>query len=127
MGGGHDDAQGEDGARAGRATTPGHPAQGDARAQVGAPAAGAIGRTPDELLSTIGHDLRLPLNGLVGIVELLRGTRLDGEQRGYVDALQRSADALRAWSTTCWTCRASTAARWAWRAARSRRSGSLRT
>jgi CheY-like chemotaxis protein len=94
MGGGHDDAPGEDGARAGRAATPVHPARDDARAQAGAPAAGAIRRTPDELLSTIGHDLRLPLNGLVGMVELLRGTRLDGEQRGYVDALQRSAEAL---------------------------------
>ncbi|MCX7229956.1 MAG: response regulator [Burkholderiales bacterium] len=94
MGGGHDDAPGEVGARAGRGATPVHPAQEDARAQVGAPAAGAIRRTPDELLSTIGHDLRVPLNGLVGMVEMLRGTRLDGEQRCYVDALQRSADAL---------------------------------
>jgi len=51
-------------------------------------------RSADALLSSLGHDLRSPLNGVVGMVELLRGTRLDGEQRGYVDALQRSADAL---------------------------------
>jgi CheY-like chemotaxis protein len=51
-------------------------------------------RSADELLASLGQDLRSPLNGVIGMVELLRGTRLDGEQRGYVDALQRSADAL---------------------------------
>lgn len=100
MGGGHEGTPEEDGTSTGCAARPVGPAQGDApapsegSAAVGAPAAGALRRTPDELLSTIGHDLRSPLNGVVGMVELLRGTRLDGEQRGYVDALQRSADAL---------------------------------
>lgn len=45
-------------------------------------------------LSTMSHELRTPLNGVVGMIELLRATRLDREQIGYIDTLSQSAEAL---------------------------------
>jgi CheY-like chemotaxis protein len=52
-------------------------------------------RTPvDPLLAPLGQDLRSPLTGVIGMAELLRSTRLDGEQLGYLDALRHSADSL---------------------------------
>jgi two-component system, sensor histidine kinase RpfC len=40
------------------------------------------------------HELRTPLTGVIGMAELLKGTRLDVEQRDYVQAIARSADVL---------------------------------
>lgn len=48
----------------------------------------------DPLLASLGHELRSPLTGVMGMAELLRSTRLDAEQIGYLDALRHAADAL---------------------------------
>lgn len=45
-------------------------------------------------LATMSHEIREPINGVVGMARLLRDTALDEEQRGYVDALIGSAEAL---------------------------------
>lgn len=45
-------------------------------------------------LANMSHEFRTPLNGLSGTSELLGTTRLDQEQRGYVDTIQASAKAL---------------------------------
>ncbi|UHD18285.1 ATP-binding protein [Thiocapsa bogorovii] len=45
-------------------------------------------------LAFMTHELRTPLTGVVGMTELLRGTRLDEEQRDCVQAIANSADIL---------------------------------
>jgi K+-sensing histidine kinase KdpD len=45
-------------------------------------------------LTSVAHELRTPLHGMLGLVALLRATALDAEQRGHVDALDEAARAL---------------------------------
>ena len=45
-------------------------------------------------LATMSHELREPMNGVLGMARLLRDTPLDAEQGGYVDAVIGSAEAL---------------------------------
>ncbi|NCC28096.1 MAG: response regulator [Gammaproteobacteria bacterium] len=47
-----------------------------------------------DFLAFMTHELRTPLTGVVGMTELLKGTRLDVEQRDYVQAIANSADVL---------------------------------
>ncbi|HTV22799.1 MAG TPA: PAS domain S-box protein [Polyangiaceae bacterium] len=46
-------------------------------------------------LANMSHEVRTPLNGVVGIVDLLRTTTLTPEQQGYVETLLEAARALR--------------------------------
>ena len=43
---------------------------------------------------TIGHEVRTPLSGIVGVMHLLKRTQLDRNQRRYVDMAANSADML---------------------------------
>ncbi|WP_374248971.1 ATP-binding protein [Thermomonas sp.] len=45
-------------------------------------------------LANMSHEFRTPLNGLSGMSELLASTRLDAEQRSYVETLQAATRAL---------------------------------
>ncbi len=45
-------------------------------------------------LATISHEFRTPLNGILGMSELLEDTGLDPEQSSYVHALKTSGEAL---------------------------------
>ena len=45
-------------------------------------------------LATVSHEFRTPLNGILGMADLLGDTRLDPEQTTYVDALRTSGEAL---------------------------------
>ncbi|WP_341503481.1 ATP-binding protein [Gallaecimonas sp. GXIMD4217] len=45
-------------------------------------------------LATMSHEIRTPLNGIVGMVDELRRTTLNPEQRRFCDVIQASSDAL---------------------------------
>ena len=48
----------------------------------------------DQFLRLMSHEMRTPLNGVIGMLGLLTRTRLDGAQRSYADAAQASAEHL---------------------------------
>ncbi|KAI5295876.1 hypothetical protein KEM52_006626, partial [Ascosphaera acerosa] len=45
-------------------------------------------------LANISHDLRTPMNGVIGLSELLKKTQLDRQQDGYVESIRVCADTL---------------------------------
>jgi len=64
-----------------------------ALAQASAAAAEAA-QAKDTFLATISHELRTPMNGMIGNVELLRETALTPDQREMVETVGASAEAL---------------------------------
>lgn len=53
-------------------------------------------RSRGAFLAHISHELRTPINGVLGMAWLLRSTPLDKEQREYTDSLMTSAKLLQA-------------------------------
>jgi PAS domain S-box-containing protein len=51
-------------------------------------------RAKTEFLATMSHEVRTPMNGVLGIAELLLDTPLNAEQRDHVDTILRSGEAL---------------------------------
>ncbi|MCQ0970505.1 ATP-binding protein [Paracoccus sp. TK19116] len=51
-------------------------------------------RSKDEMLTVMSHEMRTPLNGLLGTLDLLAMTPLGEEQRRYVDVMTRSGELL---------------------------------
>ena len=51
-------------------------------------------RARTSFLAMMSHEIREPMNGVVGMARLLRDTPLDNEQRLYVDSAIESAEAL---------------------------------
>ncbi|MDQ1154999.1 response regulator [Brevundimonas sp. SORGH_AS_0993] len=47
-----------------------------------------------QFLRLMSHEMRTPLNGVVGMINLLERTRLDGAQRAYAEAARQSAEHL---------------------------------
>ena len=45
-------------------------------------------------LATLGHEVRTPMTGVLGMSELLLGTSLDDRQRGYTHAIQNAGSHL---------------------------------
>jgi PAS domain S-box-containing protein len=56
----------------------------------------AAERLKQEFMDNMSHEVRTPLNGILGMAELLLGTPLEDEQRGMVETLQESARNLTA-------------------------------
>ncbi|HVI58231.1 MAG TPA: ATP-binding protein [Luteimonas sp.] len=45
-------------------------------------------------LATLGHEVRTPMTGVLGMSELLLGTDLDARQRGYTESIRKAGDHL---------------------------------
>jgi len=45
-------------------------------------------------LATLGHEIRTPMTGVLGMSELLLDTPLDARQRGYAESIRRAGDHL---------------------------------
>ncbi|WP_197054597.1 ATP-binding protein [Paracoccus sp. PAMC 22219] len=51
-------------------------------------------RAKDEMLTVMSHEMRTPLNGLLGTLELLSTTDLNPRQRRYADVMAQSGELL---------------------------------
>ncbi len=60
----------------------------------GAEAAGGHDSPQMKFVATISHEMRTPLNGILGMATLLLDTELSANQRAYVDAMKQSGDGL---------------------------------
>jgi len=57
-------------------------------------AAEAANRAKSEFLAIVSHEVRTPMNGILGVLQLLERTGLDLRQREYLGLVRRSAHAL---------------------------------
>jgi signal transduction histidine kinase/CheY-like chemotaxis protein/streptogramin lyase len=57
-------------------------------------AAEQVAEAKSSFLATMGHEIRTPMTGVLGMSELLLGTSLDERQKGYANAIHQSGQML---------------------------------
>jgi PAS domain S-box-containing protein len=57
-------------------------------------AAESADRAKSEFIAVVSHEIRTPINGILGFTRLLRGTPLTAEQVGYAETIQRCGESL---------------------------------
>ncbi|QJC51739.1 PAS domain S-box protein [Paenibacillus albicereus] len=57
-------------------------------------AAEATNRAKNEFLSMMSHEIRNPMNGILGLTRMMLDTPLEGEARQYIELIRKSSHAL---------------------------------